>query len=180
MGCVDVVGVLLAAGAGRRYGSPKVLAHGGAWLLSAVTALTEGGCSSVLVVLGAAIPNDLPAGVSTVVADDWATGMGASLRAGLAAVASTPATHALVHLVDTPDVGADVVARVLDTGAELARAAYDGKPGHPVLLARQHWASVRRSATGDHGAREFLRSRDDVLLVECGDLATGRDHDLPD
>ena len=180
MGGVDVVGVLLAAGAGRRYGSPKVLAHGGAWLRTAVAALTEGGCAGVLVVLGAAIPDDLPAGVSTVVADDWARGMGASLRAGLAAVAPTAATHALVHLVDTPDVGADVIARVLCGGAELARAAYDGKPGHPVLLPRQHWAAVRRSASGDHGAREFLRSRDDVLLVECGDLATGRDHDLPD
>ncbi len=180
MGNVDVVGVLLAAGAGHRYGSPKVLAHDGAWLHMAVTALAQGGCSSVLVVLGAATPARLPDGVSTVVAGDWATGMGASLRAGLAAVASTPATHALVHLVDTPDVGADVMARVLGTGAELARAAYDGAPGHPVLLARQHWAAVQRSATGDHGARDFLRSRDDVVLVECGDLATGRDHDLPD
>ncbi len=56
MGCVDVVGVLLAAGAGRRYGSPKVLAHGGAWLQAAVTALAEGGCAQVLVVLGAAVP----------------------------------------------------------------------------------------------------------------------------
>jgi len=177
---VDAIGVLLAAGAGRRYGSPKVLAHDGGWLHAAVTALADGGCGPVLVVLGAAIPTQLPAGVSTVVADDWATGMGASLRAGLSAATSTAATHALVHLVDTPDVGADVVARMLGTGAELARASYGGKPRHPVLLARRHWAAVLGSVAGDHGARDFLRGRDDVVLVECGDLATGRDHDTPD
>ncbi|MEO9223335.1 MAG: nucleotidyltransferase family protein [Mycobacteriaceae bacterium] len=176
---MDVVAVLLAAGAGRRYGSPKVLAHDGAWLRTAVTALADGGCAAVLVVLGAAIPAELPDGVSTVLVQDWASGMAASLRAGLAAASCTDATHALMHLVDTPDVGADVVARVLATGAELARAAYDGKPGHPVLLARQHWAAVGAVSSGDHGAREFLRGREDVVLVECGDLATGRDHDRP-
>ena len=177
MNRMDVVGVLLAAGAGRRYGSPKVLAHDGAWLRAAVTALADGGCTAVLVVLGAAIPAELPEGVSPVLAQDWASGMGASLRAGLAAASSTDATHALMHLVDTPDVGADVVARVLATRTELARAAYDGTPGHPVLFGRRYWAGVGAVATGDQGAREFLRGRDDVVLVECGDLATGRDHD---
>lgn len=177
MGGMDVVGVLLAAGAGRRYGSPKVLAQDGAWLRAAVAALADGGCSPVLVVLGAAVPERLPTGVSTVVAEDWASGMSASLRAGLAAAASTGATHALVHLVDTPDVGADVVSRVLDRGGDLARATYDGRPRHPVLLARRHWAAVGAVSTGDHGAREFLRGRSEVVLVECGDLATGRDHD---
>lgn len=177
---MDVVGVLLAAGAGRRYGSPKVLAHHGAWLQTAVTALAEGGCSTVVVVLGAAIPAQLPDGVSTVVAPDWAMGMGASLRAGLRAASATAATHALVHLVDTPDVGAEVVVRVLASGTDLARAGYDGKAGHPVLLGRRYWAAVHDAATGDRGARGFLRDRADVLLVECGDLATGEDHDTPE
>jgi len=47
-------------------------------------------------------------------------------------------------------------------------------------LGRRHWAAVQQSATGDHGARDFLRGRPDVVLVECGDLATGHDHDAPD
>ncbi len=42
MGTVDAVGVLLAAGAGRRYGFPKVLAHGGAWLQIAVSGHRKG------------------------------------------------------------------------------------------------------------------------------------------
>jgi nicotine blue oxidoreductase len=58
----------------------------------------------------------------------------------------------------------------------LARAAYDGEPGHPVLLGRDHWPGVVASAAGDRGARDYLAARE-VTLVECGDLATGHDRD---
>jgi CTP:molybdopterin cytidylyltransferase MocA len=58
----------------------------------------------------------------------------------------------------------------------LARAAYDGVPGHPVLFGRDHWPGVLETAHGDRGARAYLAGRD-VELVECGDLATGHDVD---
>ena len=82
-------------------------------------------------------------------------------------------------LVDLPDVGPDVVRRLLDrpvSATTLARATYDGTPGHPVLLGREHWAGVIESARGDQGARTYLATLD-VVHVECGDLATGRDVD---
>ena len=50
----SAVGIVLAAGAGRRFGMPKVLAEDGAWLRAAVAALDAGGCRPVYVVLGAA------------------------------------------------------------------------------------------------------------------------------
>jgi CTP:molybdopterin cytidylyltransferase MocA len=189
---MTVAGLLLAAGEGRRMGGPKALLRdscGVPFVDRAVGVLLDGGCSTVTVVLGAASSavrllldeagwtDD--AAVSVVVADDWATGMGASLRAGLGAVAASDA--ALVSLVDLPDVTAEVVARVLagPVGPEsLARASYDGRAGHPVLLGRAHWSGVRDLARGDHGARDYLAERD-VRDVECGDLATGRDVDLP-
>lgn len=181
-------GILLAAGAGRRMGRPKALVVDGvgeSWLARSLRVLRDGGCDAVTVVLGAAADEAaaLVTGpdVSVVVADDWAEGMGASLRTGFAAVAGSDAEVALVSLVDLPDVDARVVARVAAaaTGpATLARAAYDGVPGHPVLIGRDHWAGVRDTATGDRGARDYLASHD-VLLVECGDLATGRDQDTP-
>jgi CTP:molybdopterin cytidylyltransferase MocA len=109
--------------------------------------------------------------------------MGASLRAGLADVEASAADAALVHLVDLPDVSADVARRVLGSATEissaLARAAYSGVAGHPVLIGRSHWAGVLAEATGDAGARGYLRTHP-AVLVECGDLATGRDVDVPD
>lgn len=178
-------------------GIPKALIDD--WLVRGVGVLREGGCDPVSVVLGAAVDDakalldGLP--VRIVVATDWADGMGASLRAGLAALDDgardsgapddgDPASGdaVLVTLVDLPDVGADVVRRVLaaPSGSDvLRRAAYDGRPGHPVLLGRDHWAGVQASAVGDQGARSYLAAQE-VELVECGDLATGHDVDSRD
>ncbi|MFA6577376.1 MAG: NTP transferase domain-containing protein, partial [Nocardioides sp.] len=83
-------------------------------------------------------------------------------------------------LVDLPDVTAEVVRRVVAAGAGpdvLARATFEGRPGHPVLLGRDHWAGVTATAAGDRGARDYLAGTD-VRLVECGDLATGEDVDV--
>ena len=185
-----VDGILLAAGAGTRMGRPKALVvadDGTPWLHSALRSLQDGGCHRVTVVLGAAAKEagwllaQTPSGRSRLVlADDWAEGMGASLRAGLAD-ADPDADAVVVTLVDLPDVTSEVVRRVVGaaTGPRgLARAAYDGEPGHPVLLGRDHWAGIRETAHGDKGAREYLAARE-VTLVECGDLATGRDVDTP-
>ncbi len=173
-------GVLLAAGAGTRFGMPKVLAAHGEWLISAVAALHRGGCDDVVVVLGAAIV-DVPAPARAVIATDWSDGLSASLRAGLSAV---EADFAVLHTVDTPDVGADVVARVLaaaqSSSSGLARAVYGDAPGHPVVMANRHWAELLRGLQGDEGARAFLSARRDVVEVDCSDLATGRDIDAPE
>jgi nicotine blue oxidoreductase len=176
-----VEGLLLAAGAGRRMGTPKALV--GDWLARSVAVLREGGCDGVTVVLGAAADqarDRVPAGATMVVADDWDEGMGASLRAGLAAIAERGGVDAaLVLLVDLPDLTPAVVGRLLagaGGASALRRASYDGRPGHPVLLGRDHWAGVTASATGDRGARDYLAAHDHEL-VECGDLATGEDVD---
>ena len=51
----DRLGVVLAAGAGRRFGGPKMLAAEGAWLRGAVAALRDGGCDAVAVCMGAGL-----------------------------------------------------------------------------------------------------------------------------
>lgn len=183
---MTVHGILLAAGAGRRMGRPKALvrdAAGESWLLRSVSVLADGGCDQVEVVLGAAAEEALPllegTGAAAVVAADWETGMAASLRAGLRTVAGSDAEAVVVTLVDLPDVGPDVVRRMLapwPTAATLRRATYDGRPGHPVVIGRDHWSGVVEEASGDEGARAYLE-RHGAELVECGDLATGRDVD---
>lgn len=171
-----VVGVLLAAGAGTRMGRPKALVSDerGSWLLRACVTLRNGGCDDVVVVIGAeaskarALLGDLP--VFIVEAADWAEGMSASLRAGLGAAGEADA--ALVHLVDLPDVGPEVVHRLIQDASPdaLARAVYDGRPGHPMLIGRDHWDGVMQDAVGDRGAGDYLDAHG-VLDVDCGDLA---------
>lgn len=175
-------------------GRPKALmadADGVGWLDRAVEALRSGGCATVAVVLGAeydraaTLLRSLPSGdgLQVVVADDWATGMSASLRAGLEYAATTATLSACVTLVDLPDVGAEVVRRVTttvgDTPSALGRAAYRGVPGHPVVLGRDHWQPVITTSTGDQGARSYLGEHV-TRLVECGDLAGGHDIDTPE
>lgn len=191
---MTTVGLLLAAGAGRRMGGPKALVRpdpaGPTLLETALGRLFGAGLERVVVVLGAAAGETLPLALSlhaeTVVADDWEEGMGASLRAGLAHLDTDPDATvgaALVTLVDLLDVRADVHRRVLAAGGDgpgaLARATYDGVAGHPVLLGRDHWAEVVRTARGDRGARDHLASHP-PRLVECGDLASGLDADTPE
>ena len=122
----------------------------------------------------------VPHGIGTLVASNWREGMGASLRAGLEEASTTEADAALIHLVDLPDVGSEVIARMLALGRAdvLARATYGAVPGHPVLVGRNHWLGLASSAVGDRGGRSYLR-RHGVRPVECGDLAHGRDVDTP-
>lgn len=182
-----VAGLLLAAGAGRRMGMPKALVRhaGRLFVESAAEVLAAGGCDPVVVVLGARAADvrataDL-AGYQVVDNPDWPEGMGASVRVGLRALAGSGAVAAVVLPVDVPGVTPAAVARVMGAAGPdaLARASYDGVPGHPVLIGSAHWAGVVGSAVGDVGARDYLRAHD-VLDVPCGDIATGTDVDRPE
>ncbi|MGW0332504.1 nucleotidyltransferase family protein [Streptomyces sp. NPDC003011] len=181
-------GLLLAAGGGRRLGGrPKaLLPHRGRPLVEyAAGVLRAAGCARVHVVLGAAadtVRERAELGDCVLVDNpDWADGMGSSLRAGLGSLAGTGARAALVALVDQPGIGAEAVARVLAAGRDetsLAAAAYDGVRGHPVLLGAAHWAGVAATATGDRGARAYLKAHEEAItLVECGDVARPYDID---
>lgn len=192
------LGVLLAAGGGRRYGMPKALAEGGRWLAAGLTALKDGGCDDVLVVLGAADQGALaaagvalPDGVTAVQNDAWAAGMATSVSTALAAATRSDADLLVLHLVDLPDVPAAVVARLRAAAnaqalsatdgeravSSLVRASYDGVPGHPVLAGRAHWSGMAEACVGDRGAAAYLDGHPSLALLPCGDLAAGRDID---
>lgn len=179
-----VAGLLLAAGSGSRLGRPKALVElGGTTLVQrGVSLLSAAGCSPVVVVLGAEAEAVRPLVVAdVVVADDWASGIGASLRAGLRALEVTPATACVVTLVDQPLLDVDAVRRVLSVSGTTAAAAatYDGVPGHPVLLDRSVWVAVAEQAVGDVGARAWLRAHPDrVRFVPCD--GTGSPDDVDD
>ncbi|WP_328534238.1 nucleotidyltransferase family protein [Micromonospora zamorensis] len=178
-------GLLLAAGAGRRYGRPKALVEldGVPLVRRGITLLRDGGCTPVHVVLGAGADDvpDLP-GAVPVRHDGWPEGLGSSLRRGLASLpADVPA--AVVVLVDQPLLSPVAVRRVRAAyagGALVAVATYAGRPGHPVLLARQTWPLLDRYAVGDRGARDLLRDRPDLVVeVPCDDVGAPLDVDTP-
>ncbi|MEU9594771.1 nucleotidyltransferase family protein [Streptomyces sp. NPDC048219] len=186
----QVAGLLLAAGGGRRLGGrPKALLeqHGHLLVEHAVEVLRAAGCARVHVVLGARAEEVRARaaldGCVLVDNPEWERGMGTSLRAGLASLSGTGARAALVSLVDQPGIGAEATARVragYRDAASLVSAAYAGVRGHPVLLGADHWAGVGATATGDRGARAYLREHEaEITLVECGDVARPYDIDTP-
>ncbi len=185
---MGVAGLVLAAGGGRRYGGPKALVrHEGSLLVErAVATVRAGGCAPVVVVLGAAadeVRAQAQLGDVTIVENEgWKSGMGSSLRTGLAAASETDADAVIVLLVDTPGVTADAVRRV-NAGAErhsLVVATYGNRRGHPVLLGRDHWSGVSLLATADVGARAYLSVHaDQVRTVPCDDIADDTDMDVP-
>ncbi|HVU73605.1 MAG TPA: nucleotidyltransferase family protein [Mycobacteriales bacterium] len=182
-------GVVLAAGAGTRLGRPKALVRTGAELLveRAVRTVRAGGCDPVVVVLGAQAEDVRAAadlGDAVVVENAaWETGMGSSLRCGLDAAARTGAPAAVVALVDQPGITPAVVDRLVARwrdGAVAVVATYGSEPRNPVVLDAAVWSEVADRATGDVGARAWLRANPErVVAVPCDDIAVADDIDTP-
>lgn len=168
--------VILAAGRGSRFGGarPKPLARLGRRTLlgHAVAAATAGGLRPVVVVVGYRA-EEVAAAAGTlaevVVNPDWEEGMSTSLRAALAALLPNQSVGAAaVALADQPRIGAEAYRRLVaahQEGAALALATYEGRPGHPVLIGRDHWAEAMR-LSGDEGARSLLAAHP-VVEVPC-------------
>jgi len=177
-------GLVLAAGAGTRFGTSKQLAmlDGQPLLEHAIRAMTASPVERVVVVLGSGADEISsavdPQGATMIVCTRWEEGQSASLACGLAELADCEAV--VVTLGDQPRMAAEAIRRVIGArreGVDAARATYGGAPGHPVLL-EQHLFGRMRDVTGDHGARNLLMS---VHLVEvpCDDLGGGEDVDTP-
>jgi molybdenum cofactor cytidylyltransferase len=178
--------LVLAAGEGRRFGGAKLAAD-----LDGVTVLDHSveamllvpAIERIVVVLGAHAQEvseraDL-AEVETVIADDWREGISSSLRAGVDALAGSEAL--LITLGDQPFITPQVIAAIVDQigGPEpAARATYDGRPGHPVLVKRELYAALRL-LRGDAGARDLL-AKAGVREFECGHLCAPDDIDTRD
>jgi CTP:molybdopterin cytidylyltransferase MocA len=183
------VGVVLAAGAGRRFGRPKALVsvEGALLVERAVETLAAGGCAEVVVVLGAQADEvrrqaDLD-GARVVVNEQWDAGMSTSLHAGLAAC--TGADGAIVALVDQPGVTPAVVRRMIDAWSAGDRAVvvatYEGAARNPVLFGAEVWGDVMASLHGDTGARAWLRENPALIeYTEVADIGDCADIDTPD
>ena len=165
--------LVLAAGAGRRFGGAKLTApwRGGVLLDGALRAAFDAPADEVIVVAGSdpavaaaaqafAERRGESARLRLIHAPDWAEGLSASLRAGLAIV-SPQSRAAFVFLGDMPDIPAglpDRLAQAFRPGVAAAAPVLDGEPGHPALLAAELFPAARR-LTGDRGARPLIEAQ---------------------
>jgi CTP:molybdopterin cytidylyltransferase MocA len=188
MTAAAVGGIVLAAGAGTRFGGPKALAtlHGERLPERAAGLLRGAGCAPIVVVVGASadeVERSIDVAPAVVVRNPaWASGMGSSLRVGLQALEGACGA-AVIALADQPLVGGEAVSRLIAAwrrGAEIAVATYGGVQRNPVLIDARLWPAVIERAVGDVGAREFLTANPDLVTgVPCGDVALPDDVDTP-
>jgi molybdenum cofactor cytidylyltransferase len=187
----QVAAVVLAAGLSSRMAPANKLlvsdANGVAMVARVVDAALATRAAPVLVVVGhqAAEVRDALRGrdVQIVQAAGYATGMAASLRAGIAAL-PPGAAAALICLGDMPLVGAPLIDSLIeayepDEGRLIILPTAGGKRGNPVLWDRRFFADMTH-LSGDTGARSLLRTHAEAVWeVETGDAAVLTDFDTP-
>lgn len=168
--------ILLAAGAGTRFGGGKLLHpldDGAAIAAHAARNLIEAGLDVMAVVR----PGDFPLaelleseGCTVTKCPDAAQGMGVSLAHGVGMTAD--ASGWVVALADMPRIRPETIARVvraLMAGADIVAPSYQGDRGHPVAFSRR-FLSELQLLSGDSGARAVVQRNQALLkLVECDD-----------
>jgi molybdenum cofactor cytidylyltransferase len=181
---VEITAILLAAGAGSRFGGDKLLhplPDGVAIGAHAARNLVAAGLSVVAVVK----PGDFPLadlleqeGCFVTGCADHARGMGASLAHGVAQRRS--AAGWIVALADMPSIQSATIAaiaRELAAGRELVAPSYQGQRGHPVGLGKRFGAQLL-ALGNDAGARDIIAAhKDELVLIECDDPGVLRDID---
>ena len=183
--------LLLAAGQSRRMGEVNKLLlpiDGKPMVRHAVEAALASQADSTVVVTGHEAEelrgalSDLP--LTFVHNPDYASGIAASLRRGLAALPGQP-DGVLVQLGDMPAVKAAVLDRLIAAfntaeGRAICIPTFQGKRGNPVLIARRFFAELQ-TLQGDVGARHLLSDySEQVAEVAMPDGAVLLDLDTPE
>jgi CTP:molybdopterin cytidylyltransferase MocA len=172
---MHIVGVVLAAGEGRRMGGPKALVafQGTTFVERCVLRLRRPDVAEVVVVVGpeASRVAALVPDVACVPNPRAAEGMLASILCGLDAAERRGADAILLLPVDHPLVAAGTVDRVvqaLGAGAGIAVPSHGGRRGHPGGFARETWPALR-AAPPARGARAVLADHPDWIVHVPGD-----------
>lgn len=182
-----IAGILLAAGAGSRFGGDKLLYRlpDGTPIAVAAAARLRPACDRLVAVVrpgDAALAALLAAaGCEIITCPEAGGGMGHSLAAGVRATAGAGAW--LVALADMPFIASathQALAACLRTGASLVASQYRGKRGHPVGFSGI-WLAQLAALSGDQGARAILAQHGQhLLLCDVDDPGVLQDIDRPE
>jgi molybdenum cofactor cytidylyltransferase len=168
----DLHVIVLAAGASRRFGSPKQLVRidGRPMMHTVVTNAVSIAGGSVSVVLGsgaaelAALLRHTPATV--IVNREWEEGMGSSLRAAMTRLPGAP-DAVLVMLADQIALTVEDLRRLVAgwrrNPASVVAASYGGSLGAPAVFPRRCFAALAE-LRGDQGARLLIQRELDTLV----------------
>ena len=183
----DICGILLAAGASKRFGSNKLMhpLTGGTPVALAALANLRTALPRVIAVVRPGVPeleNRLSEGGATVIqcvnADD---GMGASLATAIGA--SGAVAGWVIALADMPYIQPETIAKIAATmvaGAAMVAPAYKGQRGHPVGISARFRAQLE-GLRGDEGARSVLNANAGLIkLIDVDDPGVCQDIDTPD
>jgi molybdenum cofactor cytidylyltransferase len=173
---MTVAGVVLAAGAGRRFTSSggeghklRALIDGRSVIGHVLDAVRSAGLDEVILVQGAVDLSDHADADLTVLSNPrWADGIATSLQVAVAHATAVGHDALVVGLADQPGVPAAAWRAVAAAPAAppIAVAVYDGHRGNPVRLAAEVWGLL--PTTGDEGARSLMRGRPDLVReVPC-------------
>ena len=183
----NICGILLAAGASKRFGSDKLLHPLAAGTPVALAALANlrAAISHVIAVVRPGAPlleNRLSeAGATVILCTNAEEGMGVSLAAAVAA--SRDVAGWVIALADMPYIRPETIAKIaasLAAGAAIVAPAYRGDRGHPVGLSARFRAQLE-ALRGDEGARSVLKENAGLVkLIEVDDPGVCRDIDTPD
>ena len=182
-----IAGILLAAGAARRFGGGKLLAR-----LGDGDTIGHRACANLVAavpeVFAVIRPADdelarelAAAGAGPTVCADAAAGMGASLAHGVQSAAAAGADAVIVALADMPwlrPATLSAVVKALEAGAAVVVPRYHGKRGHPVGFARVHFPELTRLG-GDEGARDLIATAAKVRWIDVDDPGVLRDVVVP-
>ena len=172
---MKVAGLILAAGASSRMGTPKALLHyRGETFLARLRRIFESSCDEVFVV---GSPDS--AFAVDVVNPAPERGMLSSLQHGLERV-SSDADCAIFTLVDLPAITAqtvhDLAAGWRDEPLRLPR--YKGKRGHPVLIARRLFPEFLAAQATPKDV--LVRYESDIVYMDVDDPGIVQDADTPE
>ena len=179
--------LILAAGQASRFGASKQLARlptGQTIIEQAITRLPERVREDTYVVVGAYRDQIIPLlrGVTVMVHENWAAGLGSSLSHGVAQVVDQGAYDAiLIGLADQVAVTMADLDRMLDGASKgcVVCARYAGQRGVPALFPKEKFAELI-ALSGDSGAKKLLNSTaGDVMEIDLPnaqyDIDTVRD-----